>query len=205
MTQSNKKFYFQSSFDENIQLKLHLKEFWITEDPCYWTLHYLQKLVSQDPGISRRDASIRLVNDSKIVQQHVVAGTVAETTTNSMNQYNRTIRGKNAFKNFFEKGSAAVIAESSVNFSVQKHRLRSSMAEQIANEEEEKITRKRCGVGEGSSSDAVQKQIKENEEESEDDSDTNEVDVWEQWKKFLDNPQNTNHLMQLSPEKHKII
>ncbi|KAI9488789.1 hypothetical protein BDB00DRAFT_771885 [Zychaea mexicana] len=78
------------------------------------------------------------------------------------------------------------------------------MAEQIANEEE-KITRKRRGVDEGSSSGVVQKRIKQNEEESEDDSETTEVDVWEQWKKFLDNPQNTNHLMQLSPEKHKII
>ena len=70
------------------------------------------------------------------------------------------------------------------------------MAEQIANEEE-KITRKRRGVGEGSSSDAVQKRIKENKEESENNSDITEVDIWKQWKKFLDNPQNTNHLMQL--------
>ncbi|KAI7860403.1 hypothetical protein BDC45DRAFT_530001 [Circinella umbellata] len=122
--------------------------------------HYLQKLVSQDPGISRRDASIRSVNDSKIVHQHVVSGTVAETTPNSMCQYN--------------KGSAVVIAESSVDFFVQKHRLRSSMAEQSTNKEE-KITRKRRGAGEGSSSNAVLKRIKENKER-EDGSDTAEVD-----------------------------
>ncbi|KAI7860408.1 hypothetical protein BDC45DRAFT_494352 [Circinella umbellata] len=62
------------------------------------------------------------------------------------------------------------------------------MAEQSTNKEE-KITRKRRGAGEGSSSNAAQKQIKENKEEREDGSDTAEVDVWEQWKKILNNPQ----------------
>lgn len=62
-------------------------EFWSTE-PCDWTItNYLCKLIAQDPAVTRRGASNRLINDATIIKKHVVAGTVAETMANAMASY----------------------------------------------------------------------------------------------------------------------
>jgi hypothetical protein len=46
-------------------------------------------LIKQDPAISRRDASLILLTDSKIIKENVVAGTVAETKVNAMLTYTK--------------------------------------------------------------------------------------------------------------------
>ncbi|KAI9004292.1 hypothetical protein CLU79DRAFT_781602 [Phycomyces nitens] len=203
--------YFLSSFNKTVREKLIMEDFWVNKEPCHWTLlYYLEVLVKQDPAISRRNASLFLLADSKIIKENVVAGTVAETKVNAMLTYSKNSRAKKAFSTFFAE-FAESISKNAMNYNIQKYRLRSSMAQQVADDEEEN-TQKRGLVsndnGEESGSD--RKKIKptiNNDEEYDEDGEKNEAEggIWKKWKQFLDDPKNTQHLMQLSPEKHHII
>lgn len=103
--------HFLSSFNKAIRKKLILEgwtkklyllklsktyqnfyflDFWIKENPCYWTiLNYLQTIIKKDPTTSRRNASLTLLADAKIIKENVVAGTVAETKVNAMLNYTK--------------------------------------------------------------------------------------------------------------------
>ncbi|KAI9481173.1 MAG: hypothetical protein EXX96DRAFT_480499 [Benjaminiella poitrasii] len=85
------------------------------------------------------------------------------------------------------------------------------MAQQVADDEE--VNNQKRGLvsndnEEESSSD--RKKIKttiNNDEEYDEDGEKKEVEdnIWLKWKQFLDDPINTQNLMQLSPEKHRVI
>ncbi|KAG1058030.1 hypothetical protein G6F43_000188 [Rhizopus delemar] len=71
-------FYENNSQLMDNQLTFLIKS-WMTEKHYRWTItRYLQRLLIQDSSIDRRSASICLLNDTKVVKDHV-AGTIAET------------------------------------------------------------------------------------------------------------------------------
>ncbi|CEG81272.1 hypothetical protein RMATCC62417_15495 [Rhizopus microsporus] len=81
--------HFQSSFDNIKRKKLYLEDFWASE-PCNWTImNYLSKLISEDPTVTRRSASNRLINDATIIKKHVIAGTIPETMASTMACYSQ--------------------------------------------------------------------------------------------------------------------
>ncbi|CAO0789274.1 unnamed protein product [Mucor circinelloides] len=90
MTENN----FRSSFDNKIRDKLYMKDFW-TSEPCDWTItNYLSKLIAQDPALTRRSASNRLINNTTIIKNPVIAGTIAETMVNTLASSLQNSRGK---------------------------------------------------------------------------------------------------------------
>ncbi|CDH53212.1 predicted protein [Lichtheimia corymbifera JMRC:FSU:9682] len=212
--------HFQNSFDHKVRNKLYVKEFWSTE-PCDWTItNYLCKLIAQDPAVTRRGASNRLINDATIIKKHVVAGTVAETMANAMASYTQHSRGKETFNAFFNN-HAGQMSQETLKYGVQKTRLRSAMAEQVVNEEEKENARKRPMDGsdgeEGGSSRRVKtskrkemvvvddNQISEQGNDNDGDDDDTKSSFWEEWKQFLIDPENNRCFMQLSPESHNVI
>ncbi|KAG0745759.1 hypothetical protein G6F57_001287 [Rhizopus arrhizus] len=102
-------------------------------------------------------------------------------------------RAKKVFSTFFVEFAEA-ISKNAMNYNTQKYRLRSSMAQQIADDEEENTQKRGLTTI-------------NNDEEYDEDGEEKEAedDIWVKWKRFLDDPTNTQHLMQLSPEKHRII
>ncbi|KAI7882132.1 uncharacterized protein EV154DRAFT_40327 [Mucor mucedo] len=89
------------------------------------------------------------------------------------------------------------------------------MAQQVA-DEEERTNQKRGLVSNGEGSSSQKKKLKSSideecddeegeEEEEEEEEDKEEEDIWMKWKEFLDDPVNSQNLMQLSPEKHRVI
>ncbi|KAI9273760.1 hypothetical protein BY458DRAFT_473877 [Sporodiniella umbellata] len=213
--------YFQSSFDYKVKTKLYVEDFWAT-DPCNWTItNYLSKLVAQDPTVSRRNASNRLINDTTIVKNHVVVGTIAETMSSAMLSFNQNSRAKKAFNTFFVS-HASQVSQESLKYGVQKTRLKSVMAEQVVNEEEKENDRKRQVESkyEGDSDHNVRTSkrrkitaIDDNQsgkqgddgDDDDDSSDDQKVGIWEEWKQFLNNQENKKYFMQLSPEMHDVI
>ncbi|KAG0174877.1 hypothetical protein DFQ28_006751 [Apophysomyces sp. BC1034] len=127
----------------------------------------------------------------------------------------------NALFNELFVNYASQISKSSLKYGVQKTRLRSAEAEQIANEEEKENARKRRFAGEdckeGPSRTAAQRKRREintinaindnqmGEEEEDDDDNDKKNSIWDEWKQFLNNPENTRRLMQLSSERHNVI
>ncbi|KAI9496387.1 hypothetical protein BDB00DRAFT_117337 [Zychaea mexicana] len=144
--------FFQTTFTEEVVRDLHLRDFWLLEEPCHWTLtHYLESLVKLDPAVSNRNASIRIRHDAKIIQEHVVAGTVAETMVTAIVNYPTNARGKKIFQEYF-KHHTTPIGIAAMNFETQKSRLRSIMSQVIADEEEINMRKRNYGESSGNSS-----------------------------------------------------
>ncbi|KAG1103979.1 hypothetical protein G6F42_017151 [Rhizopus arrhizus] len=196
------------------------KDFWTTE-PCDWTItNYLTKLIAQDPALTRRSASNRLINDATIIKNHVIAGTIAETMASTMAS-SLQVREKKTFNAFFVS-HANQMTQETLKYGVQKTRLKSAMTEQVANEEEKENARKRpmdgndCEEGPSRRTRASRRKVftviddNQTSEQGDDDDrndsgDDKKDSIWEEWKQFLDNQENMKCFMQLSPEMHKVI
>ncbi|KAI7848541.1 hypothetical protein BDC45DRAFT_523157 [Circinella umbellata] len=127
----------------------------------------------------------------------MVAGTLAETMVTAVSEYNKNSRTKTSFTRFFDNLA---------NYEEQKSRFRTSMAEQVAAEEEDSNARKRCSTR---NKEDKPKRQKLNNNSNDDDNDNKDYkgvrNIWDEWREFLTNKDNTCHLMQLSPEKHGVI
>ncbi|KAI7898051.1 uncharacterized protein BX663DRAFT_582987 [Cokeromyces recurvatus] len=199
--------HFLPSFNDDVQAKLQLKEFWLTEEPCRWSvINYLQNLVTENTSVDRREASRYLLNDTNLIKKHVVAGSVAETRVESMSTYAQKTRGKKDFQNFFNNYSKS-LAKSSIEFNSQTSQFRTLLASRVVAEEKVNLKKRQWDhdAEEGTDNRVNSEKSRRADESDEEDIGEFETDIWIEWKWFLDNPSNIQHLHQLSPEKHNVI
>ncbi|KAG0162916.1 hypothetical protein DFQ30_001019 [Apophysomyces sp. BC1015] len=144
------------------------------------------------------------------MNEFVIPGTVAEGALISMEKSRKTAAGKQAISKFRE---TSTIRASSIEYSAEKLRFRTSMACDVNDNQQHMLVKRRRQIdkNEHDEEESTRKVIRaeEDEEEEEGDGDGKERegknDIWSEWTKFLNDPTRIEHLQDLSPERHRVI
>ncbi|KAG1146177.1 hypothetical protein G6F37_012018 [Rhizopus arrhizus] len=111
----------------------------------------------------------------------------------------KTKSGKVALKRFYE------VADDFKNSGIKKSAkaiLKSSMMQEVAHEEDERVQKKlKISVATSSNDD---RSVMSGSDVEEDEIESRK-NIWQDWKEFLNNAQNNKYLPSLSPEKHGVI
>ncbi|KAG0183409.1 hypothetical protein DFQ28_001645 [Apophysomyces sp. BC1034] len=142
------------------------------------------------------------------MNEFVIPGTVAEGALISMEKSRKTAAGKQAISKFRE---TSTIRASSIEYSAEKLRFRTSMACDVNDNQQHMLVKRRRQIdkNEHDEEESTRKVIRaeEDEEEEEGDGDGKERegknDIWSEWTKFLNDPTRIEHLQDLSPERHR--
>ncbi|KAG0176059.1 hypothetical protein DFQ29_006611, partial [Apophysomyces sp. BC1021] len=177
--------------------------FWLEEEPQDWdAVHYLARLLQDNPAIDKRQSNRYLGNDLVAMNEFVIPGTVAEGALISMEKSRKTAAGKQAISKFRE---TSTIRASSIEYSAEKLRFRTSMACDVNDNQQHMLVKRRRQIdkNEHDEEESTRKVIRaeEDEEEEEGDGDGKERegknDIWSEWTKFLNDPTRIEHLQDL--------
>ncbi|KAG2232733.1 hypothetical protein INT48_009259 [Thamnidium elegans] len=118
---------------------------------------------------------------------------------NTLCRFNETKSGKVTMKRFYEV--ADDFKNSDIKQKSAKAILKSSMMQEVAHEEDERV-QKKLKISVATSSNDNRSVMSGSDVEDETESRKN---IWQDWKEFLNNVQNNKYLPSLSPEKHGVI
>ncbi|ORE20580.1 hypothetical protein BCV71DRAFT_175505, partial [Rhizopus microsporus] len=133
-----------------------------------------------------------ILSNANNLKKLIVPGTVAETILSTMCRFNETQSGKAAMKRFYEV--ADNFKNSGINIICTYAIMKSSLMQEVAHEEGERVQKKLKASVAISSNDDCSVMSGSNVEEDETESRKN---LWQDWKEFLNNAQNNNYLPSL--------
>ncbi|KAI9318582.1 hypothetical protein BX666DRAFT_1855276 [Dichotomocladium elegans] len=145
----------------------------------------------------------------KCLKRWVVPGTMAETMLDSIDKFTETKAGKAALTKFYKE--AGTFKHSGIKQKAAKTTIKASMMQEVAHDEEERVQKKRrTGIdadvlSSGDRAVAIECGDSEDDMVSAADRKKRTGDIWKDWKCFLEEAANTQHLPALSPEKHGVV